>query len=319
MQPDDPASLHASRRTPRPRRAFPVWGLVPVLLPWLWFAIRDRNGPTDVVAVGMPGIGIIALVIGVIALGTRRLVVAATAGSVFLVCGVATIGPRLPQRTEAPSPGITVVSDNVFHTSRLPGRAALVMTGRAADVIVSVEMGGSYIAHMGDYSARYPYSVVVGQQGVWSRWPVRQLATPPGLPRDRIARVEVDADGLRFVVYAVHLLNPLHETSFGEQRALLGRLESAVDAETEPAIVAGDLNLSDRSAGYRILDGSMRDAMRTDGLAPNTYQYGAWRAFLLRIDHLFVPEEWCAADASTFRVPGSDHRGIQSTIGPCPA
>ena len=76
-------------------------------------------------------------------------------------------------------------------------------------------------------------------------------ATPAGLPPDRIARFAVDADGLRFVVYAVHLPNPLHQTTFAEQREPMEQLLAAIDAETDPVIVAGDLNLSDRSDGYR--------------------------------------------------------------------
>jgi endonuclease/exonuclease/phosphatase (EEP) superfamily protein YafD len=315
-QPPGPAEAPPRARRAR-RRAFPWWGIVPVALPWLWFAVRDADGVADLVAIALPGIGFAALVASALLLGLHRFVLAATAASMAMVCFVATVGPRLPQRTAPPAHAIRVVSANVFHYSRRPDPAASVMASRGADVIVSVEMGASYWEHLSEYADRYPYAVADGEQSIRSRWPVEQLPTPEGLPSDRIMRAAIDADGVRMIVYAVHLYNPLHETTFPAQRAMLDRLIAAADAETDPVILAGDFNMSDRSDGYRELDSGMRDAMRTGWWAASTYQHDLWRALALRIDHLFVPEDWCTADAFTFRVPGSDHRGIGSTVGPC--
>ena len=97
---------------------------------------------------------------------------------------------------------------------------------------------------------------------------------------------------------------------------MVHRLADAIAAETDPVILAGDLNMTDRAAGYRMLGGPMHDAMRTGWWAASTYRHGMWRDLSLRIDHLFVPADWCAVDAKTFGVPGSDHRGIESTVGP---
>ena len=142
---------------------------------------------------------------------------------------------------------------------------------------------------------------------------------PQGLPADRIARFAIDADGQRIVVYAVHLFNPLHETTISEQQEMVRQLTDAIAAEADPVILAGDLNMTDRAAGYRLLADQMHDAMRTGWWAASTYRHGIWRNLSLRIDHLFVPADWCAVDSKTFGVPGSDHRGIESTVGPCPA
>jgi endonuclease/exonuclease/phosphatase (EEP) superfamily protein YafD len=38
---------------------------------------------------------------------------------------------------------------------------------------------------------------------------------------------------------------------------------------------------------------------------------------LLRIDHVFVPGDWCADDGGRFPLTGSDHRGVKVTVGPC--
>ena len=300
-----------------PRRIFPWWGVIPVLTPWLWFLIRDHGPWWDPVAIALPAIGFGAFLAWAFLMFFQRWVGAAAAMSVVVVCLVATVGPRLPQRTGEPARPIRIVSANVFATSRRPGLAAELMAGRDADVIVSVEAGPSYRDHLKEYADAYPFLAESGEQIVASRWPVEMLPLPGSLPPERILRVGVDVDGDRVIVYAVHLLNPLHETTFGAQRRLLIDLVQAIRTETDPVMVTGDLNMSDRSEGYRWLDERFDDAMRTGWWAASTYRHGLWRALLLRIDHLFIPEDWCSADAETFSVPGSDHMGIQAVVGPC--
>ena len=303
----------------RLRSRFPWWGLVPAALPWLWFVVRGADGPADLIAVALPAVGVVAVVAAGVLLAFHRTVAGITASSVFLVCLVASAGPRLPIRTDPPATAITVVANNVLGNNLSPGRAARTIASRDADVVVAVEIGPGFVDGMERETDRYPFSSKSFSQAVWSRWPVTLLRTPASLPADRIARFAVEADGIRVVVYAVHLRNPLHETTFAEQHETVEHLLAAAEAETDPVIVAGDLNLSDRSAGYRLLEGSMLDAMRTGWWAASTYRYGFWRQLSLRIDHLFVPEAWCAVDAETFGLPGSDHLGIETTVGPCPS
>jgi endonuclease/exonuclease/phosphatase (EEP) superfamily protein YafD len=58
--------------------------------------------------------------------------------------------------------------------------------------------------------------------------------------------------------------------------------------------------------------------MRDGSFAGSTFEDGLWATLFLRIDHVFVPQTWCGADPTRFEIPGSDHRGISVTIGPCP-
>jgi endonuclease/exonuclease/phosphatase (EEP) superfamily protein YafD len=307
----------------RPRRRIPWWGWVLVALPWLWFAIWNHDGVVDRVAVALPWIGAVAFVLALLLLAARLRAAALVAVSVMAVCVLATVLPRIPQPTGAPRRPIDLVSANVFEYSRWPGRAAAVMASRGADVIVSVEIGRSYWRHLADYAQRYPYAIASGAQGIRSRYPVTFLPLPDGLPADRMLRVRIDRPGAPFVIYAVHLLNPLHETSFSAQREVVSRLIAAAQEERIPAVIAGDLNLADRIGTYRMLDASMRDAMRAQAWPPrtawpaSTYVAGAWRLLMLRIDHVFVPDDWCARDPTTFGVPGSDHLGLQVRIGAC--
>jgi endonuclease/exonuclease/phosphatase (EEP) superfamily protein YafD len=80
-------------------------------------------------------------------------------------------------------------------------------------------------------------------------------------------------------------------------------------------VVAGDLNSTDRARDYRLLDAGLVDAMRDGWAGPTSVTQ--WRAFLLRIDHLFVGRGWCGDGAHRVELPGSDHDAIVATVGPC--
>ncbi len=81
----------------------------------------------------------------------------------------------------------------------------------------------------------------------------------------------------------------------------------------------GDLNMSDRTLSYRILDGSLRDAMRTSGWPRSTYHGEIWPIFLLRIDHLFIPKDWCGGGRRHLRGARLRPRRDRGIVGPCPA
>jgi endonuclease/exonuclease/phosphatase family metal-dependent hydrolase len=163
-------------------------------------------------------------------------------------------------------------------------------------------------------------------QVILSRFPARLLERPKGWPNDfRAHRLEVDAPSGRVVVYLAHLVRPhlgprriikIRRQMRAQQRERDALVLSA-RAETEPVVLAGDFNTSDRSHGYRRLTGRFRDAMRAKRAGP-TYVSPLWRPFLLRIDHVFVPRDWCSAAPERFTLHGSDHRGVAVDVGPCP-
>jgi endonuclease/exonuclease/phosphatase family metal-dependent hydrolase len=175
-------------------------------------------------------------------------------------------------------------------------------------------------------SGAYPYQGRPrrGDQLVLSRFPLRRLDRPTSFPPKLTAeRWEVETDSGRLVLYSARLSRP-HAREPGQIGAALARQETqvaallrAATAERVPTLLAGDLNLSDRTREYRRLTGRFRDAMRA-GLAGPTYMRLLYRPLLLRIDHLFVPRGWCTRDAHTFTMRGSDHLGVTADVGPCP-
>ena len=123
-----------------------------------------------------------------------------------------------------------------------------------------------------------------------------------------------------FVLYAVHALNPLSESTFANQLVWVKRLRAAASRESLPVVMAGGpINMSDRQLGYRRLTTDLRDAVTAAGWGHSTYPDGIWAPLLLRIDHVVMPEEDRRADRSLdVDIPGSDHDGLRSTWAPGP-
>ena len=315
-----PSPVRPSARA-RPRHTLAATLLAAALIaaPWLWFVLRDHDGEAvDTLAVGLPLVGLGALLIlGVVAILRRRWLPSWVGASIFVACLVAVVEPRLPRSAPAPERPVQVAMANVYDGNRTPDAAIAALASRDVDVLATVEMSATFWERL-DGIAALPYGVVYGELGVHARWPLT-LLRPAGLPRSRVLRIRVDAPGRPFVLYVAHGLNPLHDTStFADQQAFARSVVATAAQERRPVVVVGDFNTSDRALAYRILDRNLRDAMREGGVAETTYFGGWWPALLLRIDHAFVTTDWCAADGSTFAVPGSDHHGIEVSVGPCP-
>ncbi len=309
--------------SPRARRRRHVtWlGAVAVAAPWLWFVVRAAGGPIDAIGVALPVFGVlISLLLFVFAVVLVRPILAAVGVSVVAVTLIATLAPRMPRATGFPNSPLRVASANVYEFNEEIPAAVDVLVRRQPDILGVVEMrdDGTFWSALSQ-QPQFPYGVTTGELGLRSRFPVTLVETPRNLNAARVMRVAVDGPYGRLIVYLAHGLNPLHDTTFEQQRAFTERLIRDLQGETDPAILMGDMNMSDRTLSYRILDGALRDAMRTGGWPRSTYHGEIWPIFQLRIDHLFIPPDWCGVGADTYQVPGSDHDGIEAVIGPCPA
>jgi endonuclease/exonuclease/phosphatase (EEP) superfamily protein YafD len=295
-----------------------TWAWLAVaVVPWSWFAVRDAWAPLDAVAVGLPVLGLAGLLVGGLeAARSRRALPLAAGFSCVVAVATAVLAPRFPQDAEPPARPIRFAVANVHRDNGDAAGVVGVLREQLPDVLVAIEMPPGLTEDLERTAPELVHSAVRGEIGVWSRWRVRPQALPSGLPDVRLFRVRVEAEE-PFVLYAFHARNPLYEESFADQRRLDALLAAAARDEDLPVVLAGDFNLSDRAGGYRSLTGSFRDAMRAGRWANDTYDLHVWRALLLRIDHLFVPADWCADGPATFDVPGSDHEGIAATVGPC--
>lgn len=309
----------------RSRRQFVVAGVV-TLAPWMWFVVRGRTLVLDVVATGLPVLFLaVAVGIGAVAVARRRPLLVVGVVSWLLAGVVAVVGPWRPQATPVPvGGGFRVVAANV--NSKNPSIAAAVAGAfeQDGDLVLLIEAG------KGRWTPPPQYTTVIrprySAQVILSRYPARLLDKPANWPKDfRAHRLQVEVPTGPIIVYLAHLkrphLGPRRILGIRRQLQVQRRERDAVlrsaQIETMPVIVVGDFNQSDRSRAYRRLTSRFRDAMRAGWGGP-TYVRTSWRPFLLRIDHIFVPRDWCSVQAKRFPLKGSDHRGLAVDTGPCP-
>jgi len=300
--------------------------VVITLAPWTWFAVRILSYGFDVVATGLPVLYALAAA-GIAGYATvrRRRRLAGAALSWLLAGAVAVAGPWRPESIPPPVRGFRIVAANVNSKNPHVERAVADALAQQGDLVLLLEEG-----RKGGWTPPAEYPTLLrpryGNQVILSRFPARLLEKPDNWPNDfRAHRLEVDAPTGRVIVYMVHLKRPhigprrilgIRRQLRAQRRERESLLASARN-ETVPVVIAGDFNTSDRSRGYRRLTGRFRDAMRA-GRAGPTHVAPMWRPFLLRIDHVFVPRDWCSSQPERFAMRGSDHRGLAVDVGPCP-
>ena len=98
-------------------------------------------------------------------------------------------------------------------------------------------------------------------------------------------------------------------------------LLSLIEASSEPVIVLGDFNTTERQAGYRAMYAAgMQDAHASVGWGPG-FTYPAphsrfsWLPLpVIRIDHIFYDEDWRAMQTWTMPMMGSDHQALVADL-----
>lgn len=312
--------------------------------PWTWFAWRDvRWEPiafvSDIVGLLAPLLATVSFVVLVAVAAVRPTLPAtfawgAAACSCLVFGAAATIGPWLPNDGPDPVSPTRLVAANL-RFGNTSADAVGDLLGRSPDILVIAETNGSHYLDLvsqlgppdasggGGTGCSIPGPGGCDALNVWSEYPIRVAGDQSTATRLRGLRLEADTPGGRVVVFAVHpeapyrLLGSGGRTSPSRLRSLLDELVEAVERESRPVVVVGDLNVTDRQSGYRQLAGTLKDAMR-DGVATPTASRVMARPLLARLDHMFIDESWCSAATASFTVSGSDHRGISADIGPCP-
>jgi endonuclease/exonuclease/phosphatase (EEP) superfamily protein YafD len=295
------------------------------LLPWSWYLVRNLDARLDILALAWPVFGVaISVVCWVVAALGRRwrtIVVAAS----WTRCTLAVVvGPWRPLDTGSvrASGRVRIIAANLFGDHTYAPGLLPKLEDQHPDVLVLSELRPEPSAFYGG-SFRYSDAEIDRDNdvGVFSRFPLRDLGLPPALQSQRGRRVRVDGPDGPFILYAMHLQKPgpspsKVEVGFRTHKRLIDAIVRSVRAETLPVVVAGDLNLVDRSTGYRAMTNVLDDGMRAGWVGP-TSRKSTTKPLLARIDHIFEPSSWCSDDAHTFTMRGSDHRGVVTTIGPC--
>lgn len=292
-------------------------------LPWWWFAVRDLGPWADVAAIFLPAALVPVALAMAWAAVHRRAVAVSVAASWTLFAVVALTGPWWPLEGAAPAaPTVRVVVGNVLGANPETVAAAADLTAQNPDVLVVSEDHEEIDAQLRRSFAHAMTSDSGGRgAGVYTDLPVTRLPLPPRLRGRRGVRVRIDGPAGPFVLYALHLPRPWsydtadYQVTPTEYRRVITDIVASVRAEQGPVVVAGDLNLVDRTSWYRTITSTLRDAMRSSWAGPTSRR---WWPLLARIDHVLESPSWCATGAHRFTIAGSDHRGVSAAVGPCP-
>jgi len=244
---------------------------------------------------------------------SRKLTPLLVAASVAVFGWVSISGPRSAQPSPPPVDPIRIATVTIRDASDVDADVKTVAATRADVRIVVAPSKKSAAAIKRRIDA--PNTLQDGRFLMFSRFPLEQAPLPDGLPGDLLARFQVSGPTATFVVYATRTDGSILASDANDPLSL-ERLRTAVLHDRLPAIVIGDMGMDDRTTEYRAYTASFRDAMRARTGASSTLG-SFWSPVLLRVDHVFTSTSWCAAGGKTFDVPGSEHRGLIVSVGPC--
>ena len=264
-----------------------------------------------------------------------------------LIAFIVYYGPLLAPKSIAAPEGareLSVLTYNLHaEWSQFEPMAALIREANA-DVVALQELGAPAAQYFAErLSELYPYQAlhtdsqefIIGQ-GVLSRYPIvedRYLTEKYGQQR-----TVLDVGGRRVVLYNVHPTAPFARQSgtlvfdAQDRGASLHSVLELAARETDPLILAGDFNMTDRTADYARVTERYRDAFRQtgQGLGFTLPDYSTPQAFafavrlpdwlklswlpvplLTRIDYVFHNEAFASLDAKVWPTSGgSDHRPV---------
>jgi len=310
---------------PRSRRRIPRlkkhavnlgWALLAAAVPWLWFLVRDLGSVTQLIALAIPVLVVAAFVGMAISLvDERRLSTLVIAVSVAAFGWVTVFGPRAATPAPSPVAPVRIASLAMGGTNADANAILRSVAGSKADLVVVVEPSKKVRAALAK-TDRYPFALTSGSFVVLSSASVRELPLPKPLPPDLIVRLQVDRPEGAFIVYAVRAGDSLLESTLNDPLKAQALRDTASD-EHLPVVLAGDFGFSDRSAEYRLFEGTFRDAMRADVNAENTAATFPWTLMYVRTGFVLTSPAWCAAQTGTFDVAGAQTDGLIASVGPC--
>jgi endonuclease/exonuclease/phosphatase (EEP) superfamily protein YafD len=274
-------------------------------------------------------IGVTLLVVTAVLAVLRawRLLIATLPLVVFLVGpGVWRYVPK--PRPEVAGEPVTIMSVNLLANNPLTDRMVAEAAAVRPDLLVLQEYSfhwhEAFQAALGD---DYPHTAFVRRNdsfglAIYSRRPFVGPADMSlrfgtvSLPQGRIVIRIADRD---VVLYNVHLMPPRSHAWAVEQRRQFADLLELLEREKLPTIVCGDFNFTNASAfAWKLRRRGLIDAHLLSGYGRGATwpARGPFRWFPgVRIDHVFISEEFTSTRSEVGRCPGSDHYPIVVEIG----
>lgn len=214
---------------------------------------------------------------------------------------------------------LEIVSLNVFADNEEHDRVLAYLRRRDADVVVLVEVDAAWARSVEALALLYPHRVVEPRDDMFG---IAVLSKLP-LERPRVAEVAAGPPvilatllwgGQGCLLVAAHPQAPISAAWSAGRDAQLAAIGDVAAAEPRPVIVAGDLNATPWSHGFRQLvrRRGLRDSALGRGLQA-TWNARYW-APRIPIDHVVVSPEVQVISRTIGPDVGSDHLPVEATL-----
>ncbi|MGV9316510.1 endonuclease/exonuclease/phosphatase family protein [Streptomyces sp. NPDC003691] len=212
---------------------------------------------------------------------------------------------------------LTVISHNVDEGNPDPAATARALAAVDADVLALEELPADSVdVYERALAGTYPHHAVVGGVGLWSRYPLRDVAAVPIMPWTRALRATADTPRGPVALYAAHLasvrVHPAAGFTAGRRNDAARALAAALRAEPLPRVVLmGDFNGTPDDEALDSLFPALPSVQREAGAG-----FGfTWPAAfpVVRIDDIRV-KGVTPRSAWTLPPTGSDHLPVAASL-----
>nr|WP_239132062.1 endonuclease/exonuclease/phosphatase family protein [Actinoplanes durhamensis] len=301
-----------------------------LVLPGLaWAVIRVlgwERGPLVQLFAFTPYAAAWTLIPMVIALLTRKWLVAAAALLAAALMAVCVLPRALPDTDRGPATGVrlTVMTANVYFGRADP--AALVKLVQDNDVAILAlqeftpdTKWGLLDAGLDKLLPYHSLADIYGTtgSGLYSRFPITDPGSIFGKGGNFQAYATIQPPGAKALnVESAHPIAPYAVSVLGDWRTDLAD-EPTPDPNGNPGILLGDFNSTlDHAPVRKLIREGYRDAADTlgKGLIPTWGPYGGEHLPPVTLDHVLADTRIGVRELSVHNVPGSDHRAVIAAL-----
>ncbi|MER6915021.1 endonuclease/exonuclease/phosphatase family protein [Streptomyces sp. NPDC000594] len=212
---------------------------------------------------------------------------------------------------------LTVVSHNVNEANPDPAGTARALAALDAHVLALEELPTDSVeVYERVLADTYPHHAVRGGVGLWSRYPLKDVAEVPIMPWTRAVRATADTPRGPVALYVAHLasvrVHPAAGFTTGRRNDAARALAAALRAEPLPRVVLmGDFNGTSRDTALAPVFSALRSVQAEAG---DGFGFTWPAAFpLVRIDDIHV-KGITPRSSRTLPATGSDHLPVAASL-----
>lgn len=282
--------------------------------------IVDVHWLFDLLALPLQSAFVVSLIAGLVALASRRWLLAGAAGAATVLAFVIAWSwtQPVPLRSQGAA-RFSVLSFNVYWRNPHLAEVAQRVEAIDADIVVLLEVTAQGREKLRRLDQRYPQRFECWQSPgcdilVLSRFPIKEphVDFVGKIKRSPVAWFETSPGGCGMNIFATHLTRPFPFAPVSAQDTQGEDLAAALRGWPGPKLVVGDFN---GPPWGHVVKTVANQANLHVSLGPG----GTWNARLppplrLPIDHVMATEGIGFARRTVLRLPGSDHAAVLTEV-----